>query len=58
MDIATVLMRSFLENKKKDMSGLHRALFQWIRCSDSETITENYRLWPNDSKSEHCTDCF
>jgi len=56
--IATLLMRSFFMQKEKEINGTHRALFQWIRCNDAETILENYQLWPMDAKIEHCTDCF
>ena len=45
------LMNSFFAHKEKDVSGLHRSLFQWIRCNDVETIRENYNSWPNDNKS-------
>lgn len=51
-------MKSFFTQREKEINGTHRALFQWIRCNDAETILENYKSWPIEAKLEHCTDCF
>lgn len=48
-------MDSLFRNRQKGVEGVHRALFQWIKCTDGNSIMKNYASWPTECKADQIT---